>query len=198
MKDPDLLRAVKPIVQVLDELAIPYYIGGSIASSVYGMARSTIDVDLVADIESRHIMALMDRLEKNYYMDDTAIADAIKRGSSFNLIHLETSIKIDVFIPRDEIYHHTAMDRRHRDTLFDENMITEFYFCSPEDIIINKLQWYVSGGEVSERQWLDVSGVIKVQAESLDTTYLLRWSKDLGLHELLVRAFEEAGVHLQP
>jgi len=198
MKDPDLLRAVKPIVQVLDELAIPYYIGGSIASSVYGMARSTIDVDLVADIESRHIMALMDRLEKNYYMDDTAIADAIKRGSSFNLIHLETSIKIDVFIPRDEIYHHTAMDRRHRDTLFDENMITEFYFCSPEDIIINKLQWYVSGGEVSERQWLDVSGVIKVQAESLDTTYLLRWSKDLGLHEFLVRAFEEAGVHLQP
>lgn len=198
MKDPDLLRAVKPIVQVLDELAIPYYIGGSIASSVYGMARSTIDVDLVADIESRHIMALMDRLEKNYYMDDTAIADAIKPGSSFNLIHLETSIKIDVFIPRDEIYHHTAMDRRHRDTLFDENMITEFYFCSPEDIIINKLQWYVSGGEVSERQWLDVSGVIKVQAESLDTTYLLRWSKDLGLHELLVRAFEEAGVHLQP
>ncbi|MEE9306229.1 MAG: hypothetical protein V3V57_01730 [Spirochaetia bacterium] len=198
MKDPDLLRAVKPIVQGFDELAIPYYIGGSIASSVYGMARSTIDVDLVADIESRHIMALMDRLEKNYYMDDTAIADAIKRGSSFNLIHLETSIKIDVFIPRDEIYHHTAMDRRHRDTLFDENMITEFYFCSPEDIIINKLQWYVSGGEVSERQWLDVSGVIKVQAESLDTTYLLRWSKDLGLHELLVRAFEEAGVHLQP
>ncbi|MEE8589774.1 MAG: hypothetical protein V3T35_00490 [Spirochaetia bacterium] len=198
MKDPDLLRAVKPIVQGFDELAIPYYIGGSIASSVYGMARSTIDVDLVADIESRHIMALMDRLEKNYYMDDTAIADAIKPGSSFNLIHLETSIKIDVFIPRDEIYHHTAMDRRHRDTLFDENMITEFYFCSPEDIIINKLQWYVSGGEVSERQWLDVSGVIKVQAESLDTTYLLRWSKDLGLHELLVRAFEEAGVHLQP
>lgn len=198
MKDPDLLRAVKPIVQGFDELAIPYYIGGSIASSVYGMARSTIDVDLVADIESRHIMALMDRLEKNYYIDDTAIADAIKRGSSFNLIHLETSIKIDVFIPRDEIYHHTAMDRRHRDTLFDENMITEFYFCSPEDIIINKLQWYVSGGEVSERQWLDVSGVIKVQAEFLDTTYLLRWSKDLGLHELLVRAFEEAGVPLQP
>ena len=198
MKDPDLLRAVKPIVQGFDELAIPYYIGGSIASSVYGMARSTIDVDLVADIESRHVMALMDRLEKNYYIDDTAIADAIKRGSSFNLIHLETSIKIDVFIPRDEIYHHTAMDRRHRDTLFDENMTTEFYFCSPEDIIINKLQWYVSGGEVSERQWLDVSGVIKVQAEFLDTTYLLRWSKDLGLHELLVRAFEEAGVPLQP
>jgi hypothetical protein len=155
MKDPDLLLAVNPIVQVLDELAIRYYIGGS-------------------------------------------IADAIKRGSSFNLIHLETSIKLDVFIPKDEIYHHTTMDRRHRDTLFEENTTTEVCFCSPEDIIINRLQRYEAGGGVSERQWLDVSGVIKVQAESLDTTYLLRWSKDLGLYELLVRAFGEAGVPLQP
>ena len=111
MKDPDLLLAVNPVVQVFDELAIPYYIGGSIASSVYGMARSTTGVDLVADIEPPHIMTLMDRLKKNYYIDEMMIADAIKRGSSFNLIHLETSIKIDVFIPRDEIYHHTAVDR---------------------------------------------------------------------------------------
>ena len=197
MKDPDLLRAVKPIVEVFDELAIPYYIGGSIASSVYGMARSTIDVDFVADIEPPHIMTLIDRLKKNYYIDEMMIANAIKRGSSFNLIHLETSIKIDVFIPRDQIYHHTAMDRRHRDTLCEENTTTAGYFCSPEDIIINKLQWYEAGGGVSERQWLDVSGVIKVQAESLDTTYLLRWSKYLGLHGLLARAFEEAGVSMQ-
>ena len=196
MKDPDLLLAVNPVVQVFDELAIPCYIGGSIASSVYGIARSTTGVDLVSDIEPPHIMTLMDRLKKNYYIDEMMIADAIKRGSSFNLIHLETSIKIDVFIPRDEIYHHTAMDRRYRDTLFDENITTAVYFCSPEDIIINKLQWYEGGGGVSERQWLDVSGVIKVQAESLDTTYLLRWSKDLGIFELLERAFAEAGVPL--
>ncbi len=165
MKDPDLLLAVKPVVQVFSE--------------------------------PPHIMALLDRLKKNYYIDEAAIDDAIKRGSSFNLIHLEISIKIDVFVPRDEIYHYTAMERRHRDTLFEENSTTEVYFCSPEDIIIYKLQWYKGGGGVSERQWLDVSGVIKVQAESLDTTYLLRWSKDLGLYELLVRAFEEAGVPLQ-
>jgi hypothetical protein len=94
------------------------------------MARSTIDVDLIADIEPGHIMALMDRLNRNYYIDETTIVDAISRGSSFNLIHLETSIKLDVFIPKDEIYHHTAMGRRHRDTLFEENKITEIYFCS--------------------------------------------------------------------
>ena len=196
MKDPDLLLAVGPVVQVFDDLAIPYYIGGSIASSLYGMARSTIDVDLIADIEPGHIMALMDRLNRNYYIDETTIVDAISRGSSFNLIHLETSIKLDVFIPKDEIYHHTAMGRRHRDTLFEENKITEIYFCSSEDIIINKLQWYEAGGGVSERQWLDVLGVIKVQADSLDKGYLQHWSKELGIFRLVEKAFEEAGVSL--
>ena len=196
MKDPDLLLTVRRVVQVFDDLAIPYYIGGSIASSLYGMARSTIDVDLVADIEPRHIMALMDRLSKNYYIDETTIVDAINRNSSFNLIHLETSIKLDVFIPRDEIYHHTAMGRRHRDTLFEEDKIIEIYFCSSEDIIINKLQWYEDGGGISERQWLDVLGVIKVQADSLDKGYLQHWSKELGIFKLVERAFEEAGVSL--
>jgi hypothetical protein len=146
MKDPDLLRAVNPVVQVFDELAIPYYISGSIASSVYGLARSTIDV--------------------------------------FALI--------------DELYPRTAMDRRHRDTLSEEQTATGVYFCSAEDIIIHKLQWHEAGGRVSEHQWLDVLGVIKVQADSLDKGYLQHWSQDLGIFELLERAFAEAGVPLQP
>lgn len=172
MKIPDILDAVQPVIQAFQELSIPYYIGGSIASSVYGIARATMDVDIVADIKSEHIVFLKASLENNYYIDEDMIADAIRRKSSFNLIHLETMIKIDVFIFKEDPYHNDALQRKRKDTLDEDDPNTEFYFSSPEDIIINKLQWYKMGNEVSERQWLDVLGVIKVQGDSLDKEYL--------------------------
>jgi hypothetical protein len=123
------------------------------------------------------------------------IAEAIRTNSSFNLIHLETMIKIDVFIHKDEPYSLEALQRIRKDTLEDTANL-EFYFSSPEDIIISKLQWYKIGDLVSERQWLDVIGVIKVQGDSLDKKYLKGWSKKLGLSSLLKEAFDAADVKL--
>jgi hypothetical protein len=194
MTDPDLIRALSPIIRAFEQSSIPYYIGGSLASSVYGIARATIDVDLVARIEMHHIDFLKTRLQDEYYIDEGMIAEAIEHGSSFNLIHLETSIKIDVFIPVDELYPRTAMDRRRMDTLSEEQTSPVFFFCSTEDIILHKLQWYEAGGGVSEHQWLDVLGVIKVQADSLDKEYLKHWSEELGVFELLQRALRDGGV----
>jgi hypothetical protein len=82
------------------------------------------------------------------------------------------------------------------DTLSEEPMSREVFFCSTEDIILHKLQWYESGGRTSERQWLDVLGVIKVQADCLDKEYLKQWSKKLGVFELLLEAFRDGGVAL--
>ena len=194
MKNPDIILAIQQAIQAFDQLSISYYIGGSIASSVYGMARATMDVDIVADIKSHHISSLKRCLEKDYYIDENMIADAIRRSSSFNLIHLETMIKIDVFILKNEPYHLNTINRKIKDTLVDNDTSTEFYFSSPEDIIINKLQWYEMGGRVSERQWLDVIGVIKVQGDLLDKGYLQNWSEKLGISELLKNAFNDAGV----
>jgi len=191
-----LIRALVPIILVFEEFSVPYYIGGSLASSVYGIARATIDVDLVARIAAHHIGTLKSRLQDEYYVDEVMIAEAVEHCSSFNLIHLETSIKIDVFIQADEVYPRTAMDRRRADTLSEKQTPREVFFCSTEDIILNKLQWYESGNRASERQWLDVLGVIKVQADSLDKEYLKRWSKELGIFELLLDAFRDGGVAL--
>ena len=195
MKTPDILIAVQPVIQAFEKLSIPYYIGGSIASSLYGMARATLDVDIVADLKVDHIAPLKQFLEHQYYIDEDMIAEAIRTNSSFNLIHLGTMIKIDVFIHKDEPYPLEALQRIRRDTLEDTAKV-EFYFSSPEDIIIHKLQWYKMGGLVSERQWLDVIGVIKVQGDLLDKKYLAGWSRKLGLSSLLKEAFVEAGVKL--
>jgi hypothetical protein len=195
MKIPDIFLAVQPVLKAFENLSIPYYIGGSVASSIYGMARATMDVDIVADLKISHINRLKQILENEYYIDNEMIADAIRTNSSFNLIHLETMIKIDVFIHKEDSYAEIALQRKRKDTL-DEFANVEFYFSSPEDIIIAKIQWYKIGGFVSERQWLDTIGVIKVQGDLLDKKYLKSWSQKLELSSLMQKAFDEADVKL--
>lgn len=193
MKTPDILQAITPVITAFDKLSIPYYIGGSIASSVYGIARATMDVDVVADIKLSHVTPLKQLLENDYYIDEEMITDAIQRLSSFNLIHLETMMKIDVFVYKPKSYSAEAFRRKNKDTLEESDDAHKFYFSSPEDIILNKLQWYEAGERVSERQWLDVIGVIKVQGSKLDKGYLYKWGKILKLTDLLKSAFHEAG-----
>src|SRR6266700_8060324 len=80
---PDILAAITPIVEALEELGVPYHIGGSVASSLYGLPRLTIDVDLVADLRQGHVRPLIDQLQTDYYIDEDMIRDAIRRRSSF-------------------------------------------------------------------------------------------------------------------
>jgi hypothetical protein len=98
MRDPDLLAAIGPVAKAFETLGVLYYIGGSLASSAYGAPRATLDVDMVSDLKPQHVRSLVKMLESSYYIDEDAILEAIHRHSSFNLIHLETMIKVDVFL----------------------------------------------------------------------------------------------------
>ena len=193
MKKPDIVVALDMVIGCFEKLGIAYYIGGSVASSAYGIARATMDVDLVANVEIRQVNRLVKALETDYYIDAEMIENAIHRSSSFNLIHLETMIKIDVFIVEDRPYDSEAFARRQPDTL-DEESSRKFYLSSPEDIILNKLLWYQKGGGVSEQQWKDVLGVLKVQGDKLDSEYLKHWASRLNLSDLLNHSFDDAGM----
>jgi len=192
MKKPDILAALDPVVKVFEKIGISYYLGGSVASSAYGIARATLDVDLVADLSTQHVNPLTEMLKADYYIDKEMILDAIKRRSSFNIIHLETMLKVDIFIIKDRPYDGVAFQRKRKDTLDEEQGAAEFYFASPEDIILNKLEWFQMGGKVSERQWHDVLGIMKVQSELMDKEYLRHWAKKLGISDLLEQAFRDA------
>ncbi len=193
MKKPDIIVALNMLIDCFEKLGIAYYIGGSVASSAYGIARATMDVDLVANIEIHQIDNLVKALEKDYYIDADMIRDAIHRRASFNLIHLETMFKIDVFILKNQPYDSKAFARRQSDTL-DEESSCKFYLSSPEDVILSKLQWYLVGGRVSEQQLKDVLGVLKVQGNRLDLQYLKHWASRLNLSDLLNRSFVDAGL----
>jgi hypothetical protein len=193
MQTNELQKALSLLVSSLAGLEIPYYIGGSVASSIFGLPRSTMDVDIVADIKKSHVKDLTVILQNDYYIDPDVIIEAIERKSSFNLIHFDTMMKIDIFILKDRPFDREAFKRKKIDSVGEEPDIASFYFSSEEDIIISKLEWYKLGGEVSERQWKDLIGVLKIQGKKLDFNYLKKWAGDLGLSTLLDNAINEAG-----
>lgn len=194
MNKSDIATILEPVVKTFEELGVLYYVGGSVASSAYGIARATLDVDLVSNLQSYQVNLLVEKLKPAYFIDSEMIYDAIKTRSSFNIIHLDSMMKIDVFILIDKPYPQKAFERKRIDTLDDEADSIKMYLCSPEDIILNKLEWYKAGNQVSERQWLDVLGVIKVQGDSLELEYMKRWAKELDVLDLLEKALIEGYV----
>lgn len=176
------------VVAVLDELGIEYLVGGSIASSVHGRPRTTQDVDIVARIGGSHVAPFVAALEHEFYVDAEMIRDAIARRASFNVIHLETMLKVDVFVFAGDDLGVEEMKRRVAVPLRDASV----WFASPEDIVLQKLDWYRKGEGVSERQWRDLVGVIAVQGARFDLGYARLWATRLGLAELLEKARSEA------
>jgi hypothetical protein len=190
MTAPDLLAALEPVVQALEDLGVPYSVVGSVASSAHGIARATIDADIVADLPDSRVDALIDKLEQSYYADRDAAHDAVRRRGMFNAIHLATMIKVDVYVLTDRPYDRNAFARRLTRGLPDEANARCYQLDTAEDTILHKLEWYRAGGEVSDRQWADIVGVLAVQGDALDRAYLGRWASILGVTDLLARAWD--------
>jgi hypothetical protein len=179
------------VAQTLERIGIPYAVGGSLASSLHGVMRSTLDVDIVADMRLEHIQPLVASLSQEFYADDEMMRDAIEYHSSFNLIHYETAFKVDIFIRKVRAFDGMQLERR-RTSVIATDPDQSVYIVSPEDIILAKLEWYRMGGEVSDRQWRDILGVLKTRAGDLDLAYLRKWAGDLKVSDLLERALNEA------
>ncbi len=188
----DPLIVVRLLASAFQRLDIPYLIGGSIASSAFGEFRATQDVDFAVDMVDTHAEPLVRTLGLEFYSDESAILDAVKRRSSFNVIHLPTMYKADVFVlPDDDVYRNEMARRQLTALPFGDEMVS-VYVASPEDIVLHKLRWYRLGEEVSERQWRDVLGVLKVQAGGLDEEYMRTEANKLGVADLLNKALVEA------
>ena len=191
-EDPSLV--VAKLVRVFDALGIRYLVGGSVASSFYGVPRFTQDVDLVADVRLAHAEPITSALIEEFYVDADMIKDAVRRRASFNVIHLGTMFKADVFIPKGDSWSREEMARARTEELEVPEGKVAVRFASPEDTLLHKLVWYKLGNEVSDRQWGDVLGLLEVQGEALDQQYLDRWAPTLDVVDLLARARGEQRV----
>lgn len=184
---PEPILVTLRITQTLESLNIPYLIGGSFASTAYGRIRTTQDVDIVADLTAKHVPSLMAAVQEDFYADEQMMLSAIERRTHFNLIHLETMFKVDIFVPKKRPFDQEQLSRR-IERLLNNKGANSAFFASAEDTVLAKLEWYRLGGEQSERQWLDILSILTLQKTNLDHTYLQKWADALQVEDLLNRA----------
>jgi hypothetical protein len=180
------------VAAILERLRVDYLVGGSLATSLHGMPRATLDVDLVADLRMAHLEDFVGALQADFYIDPDMVKDAIRRRSSFNILHLATMFKVDVFVVGADELLSSEMSRKQRIRVSEEPP-RDLFVASPEDMVLQKLIWYRDGGMVSDRQWGDIIGVIKTQGARLDLGYLRLWASRKEIGHLLDRALAEAG-----
>lgn len=185
----DAISVATRVGDILDRLGVRYTIGGSIAASLAGEPRSTIDIDMVVALRHTDVAPLLTALGTDFYAPADALHRAIDHLESANLIDQTTGIKIDVFIAGGTPLDDQQLVRRQRVEIRPGQAI---YVHPPEDILLQKLRWFRKGGERSDRQWRDIIGIIRTQGERLDRAYLAANAPALEVEQLLNRALLDA------
>lgn len=188
----DLEIVLRKITEALTSLQIRFVVGGSISSSIFGIPRSTNDVDILLELDRERAAALVGLLKGQFYIDADRVQGSVSTQRSFSIIHLATLLKVDFFIRVSDPWLEEEMRRKRQERISNEADSITIPVSSPEDNILHKLRWFLMGGLVSEKQWKDILGVLKVQQKNLDYDYLRRWAIVMGLAELLDKALHEA------
>jgi hypothetical protein len=188
----DQIEVLLIVVRALETLEIPYVVGGSFASSIHGMARATRDTDVVAVIKDDQARGFANELQGEFYADAQAIMRATAETRSFNVIHLESMFKVDVFVAKPDDFESSEIERGQPTVLRAGSPTVRV--ATPEDTILAKLRWYRLGNEVSDQQWRDVLNVLNVKAGRLNIDYLKYWAAKLNVADLLDRAMTDAGL----
>jgi hypothetical protein len=182
----DPLAVAAHLAAILDRLNIRYVIGGSVASSVLGEPRSTLDLDVMIDANVEDTRRLARALAGDFYIDEADAVESVRRSASFNAIHLGSSLKVD-FFPAEELGRQQIARRQ---AIAVRDGLPALYFYCAEDLIIRKLLWFRNGGQSSARQWRDVVSILK--SSPVNSEQLLGSARDQDLEDLLSRAMRDA------
>ena len=191
--DPEALQVAFRVLEVLQRFGVSYHLGGSYASAIHGVPRQTHDVDLVVDLGPEHTAEIAHALDDEFYVSEEAVARAVAERSSVNLVHYSTGVKVDLFVKGSTAFDTSEFTRRILVRLRDEPP-QDIFVKSAEDTVLRKLHWFRLGGEVSDRQWQDVQGIVNVQGERLDVDYLTHWADLLGVRDLLDRVLMRGSI----
>ena len=187
----DAVDLAVAIGALLERLGVPYAVGGSVAASLFGEPRTTVDIDVAVRLNNSGLVALLGELGPQFYVPSSAAAAAVEAESLFNLLDTDSGLKVDVFVLGSSELDHRQIERRWRVEI-RRDPPASLWITAPEDIVLRKLEWFAMGEESSERQWRDIVGLLRLQRDDLDWHDPRGAAASLGLDALLQRAVDAA------
>jgi hypothetical protein len=170
------LEVLKDVARRLESAGIGYMVTGSIALSYYAQPRMTRDVDLVVECGSRSASGIVALFRPDYYISDEDVSRALRDTAMFNVLHIESVVKLDLIMRKDAPYRINEFERRQRVALPG----FEAWVVSKDDLVLSKLAWAMP--TMSELQLRDVRALL---ATGVDVDYLRRWAPELAVSGLL-------------
>jgi hypothetical protein len=189
----DHLAVAVATARIFERTGIAYALGGSVASAFVGEMRTTMDVDFAVEMSRHQVGAFVDAAESEFFVQREAVEESVRLHRLFTLLHRKRGVKVDVHVVPDRPIYRAEIERARWTTILRATK-DEIRVATPEDVILQKLLWFRSGGGVSEHQWRDVLGVFKVRRRALDFGYLRKWAREEDILDLLQRALRESGL----
>jgi hypothetical protein len=188
-----MFQAAADAASLFERLGVRYILSGGVAAIVYGEPRSTLDVDFAVHMDAEQARRLLALAGDEFIVSPDSAMEAARGSSMFTMIHTASFMKVDVHVvPRSGI-HKEEIERGRWQRLGPDHP-DDVRIVTPEDLVLQKLRWYLEAGGVSDKQWRDVIGILKMRGHSLDFDYVRKWAPVLGVSEQLDRALAAAGI----
>ena len=191
LQTPDLQEALLPLLDGFEQVGVRSLLIGSVACSVYGLPRATHDVDVLTDLHQEQLPFLFEHFTQSYLFDQEAVSLAVQQRTSFSLLHVSRLIKMDIFLPSTP-FEASLLEHGHAVSLMEGRAPSRI--ASAEGLALMLLQWYRQRGQQADDQWNDLLGLLKVQAPTLDLSYLCQQAKLLHVGDLCTQALFDAGI----
>ena len=194
----DLVTVMLPALGIFDALGVPFYLGGSVASSLHGMQQVAQDIDLVVDLPEHTLPSVLALLHQHYVLDENEAREAVRARSAFPVIHLDSLMKVDVILQHADAFD-TAMRQLVALYALDDRY-PPFRVASTCEMILFKLRRYQrdersrTDGMRDDAEWNDIVGMLKVQGPDLDLVLMEQWAGTLGVADTWRRALADAGL----
>ena len=176
------LDVLKDACTRLERARIPYMLTGSMAMNYYAQPRMTRDIDIVVELEDSDAQKIVSSFEPDYFVPEDALLSALRDRSMFNLLHLDSVVKVDFIVRKDTPYRQHEFARRVKIQLPGFSA----WLVSREDLVLSKLAWARDSG--SELQMRDVRNLLSSKA---DVAYLRQWAPALKVSEMLEACLHE-------